>query len=143
MEIGVWPDGGRVEPSAAFGDTGMERVQRGEMRVGDRLVDQGPEMLGRLQFRGIGWQEHQADPVWHGEALGAMPAGVVEHEHDVAPPARPGLPREGGEQRLEEGLRQAGREIPHRRSEEHTSELQSRQYLVCRLLLEKKKKTTT
>src|SRR3712207_8070254 len=28
----------------------------------------------------------------------------------------------------------------HRRSEEHTSELQSRQYLVCRLLLEKKNK---
>src|SRR3712207_8561293 len=27
----------------------------------------------------------------------------------------------------------------HGRSEEHTSELQSRQYLVCRLLLEKKK----
>src|SRR3712207_7931904 len=32
--------------------------------------------------------------------------------------------------------------MPHR-SEEHTSELQSRQYLVCRLLLEKKKPTTT
>src|SRR3712207_8200886 len=32
------------------------------------------------------------------------------------------------------GDRRAGR------SEEHTSELQSRQYLVCRLLLEKKKK---
>src|SRR3712207_8356695 len=30
---------------------------------------------------------------------------------------------------------------PARRSEEHTSELQSRQYLVCRLLLEKKKTT--
>src|SRR5947209_14309522 len=29
---------------------------------------------------------------------------------------------------------------PRPRSEEHTSELQSRQYLVCRLLLEKKKK---
>src|SRR3712207_7224545 len=29
---------------------------------------------------------------------------------------------------------------PTVRSEEHTSELQSRQYLVCRLLLEKKKK---
>src|SRR3712207_6957468 len=28
----------------------------------------------------------------------------------------------------------------HDRSEEHTSELQSRQYLVCRLLLEKKKR---
>src|SRR3712207_7627014 len=29
--------------------------------------------------------------------------------------------------------------LSHIRSEEHTSELQSRQYLVCRLLLEKKK----
>src|SRR3712207_8725390 len=33
-----------------------------------------------------------------------------------------------------------GAESGHGRSEEHTSELQSRQYLVCRLLLEKKKK---
>src|SRR3712207_7390866 len=31
-------------------------------------------------------------------------------------------------------------DFPLLRSEEHTSELQSRQYLVCRLLLEKKKK---
>src|SRR3712207_7429524 len=45
--------------------------------------------------------------------------------------------------------REDERQAPHRgvrsgqgleRSEEHTSELQSRQYLVCRLLLEKKKK---
>src|SRR3712207_8481784 len=35
-----------------------------------------------------------------------------------------------------------GRERHRGRSEEHTSELQSRQYLVCRLLLEKKKKKT-
>src|SRR3712207_7603667 len=34
------------------------------------------------------------------------------------------------------------RAAPARRSEEHTSELQSRQYLVCRLLLEKKKSIT-
>src|SRR3712207_7593863 len=32
--------------------------------------------------------------------------------------------------------------MPNVRSEEHTSELQSRQYLVCRLLLEKKHTTT-
>src|SRR3712207_8300819 len=48
--------------------------------------------------------------------------------------------------RLEEGVIHRLRELPHPqrhdpdRSEEHTSELQSRQYLVCRLLLEKKKK---
>src|SRR3712207_8332436 len=35
-----------------------------------------------------------------------------------------------------------GRGQQQRRSEEHTSELQSRQYLVCRLLLEKKKNNT-
>src|SRR3712207_8586639 len=38
------------------------------------------------------------------------------------------------------GPRQARRE-GRARSEEHTSELQSRQYLVCRLLLEKKKQS--
>src|SRR3712207_8584187 len=37
------------------------------------------------------------------------------------------------------GLREDYPFASDRRSEEHTSELQSRQYLVCRLLLEKKK----
>src|SRR3712207_7155895 len=55
------------------------------------------------------------------------------------PPARPrrhgrGL-REGGHR----GVGPHGRPHDGSRSEEHTSELQSRQYLVCRLLLEKKK----
>src|SRR3712207_8708798 len=50
----------------------------------------------------------------------------------------------GGSSRSEAKRRAAaanGRARLARRSEEHTSELQSRQYLVCRLLLEKKKKT--
>src|SRR2546421_3871221 len=38
---------------------------------------------------------------------------------------------------------QSTRADPQRRSEEHTSELQSRSDLVCRLLLEKKKKNKT
>src|SRR2546429_6305592 len=40
----------------------------------------------------------------------------------------------------EDGGRQRAR--PQQRSEEHTSELQSRLHLVCRLLLEKKKKSS-
>src|SRR3712207_6894625 len=49
-----------------------------------------------------------------------------------------GEDRTGGQPLQQEpGGRDHGR---HGRSEEHTSELQSRQYLVCRLLLEKKKK---
>src|SRR3712207_7719012 len=43
---------------------------------------------------------------------------------------------EGVGEAVSEFGREAGEAV---RSEEHTSELQSRQYLVCRLLLEKKK----
>src|SRR2546422_6890172 len=41
------------------------------------------------------------------------------------------------------GERLVGRVVHRHRSEEHTSELQSRLHLVCRLLLEKKKKRST
>src|SRR2546425_7687574 len=44
---------------------------------------------------------------------------------------------------LADGILTIGGERKVRRSEEHTSELQSLAYLVCRLLLEKKKKLTT
>src|SRR3712207_8309135 len=44
---------------------------------------------------------------------------------------------------IEKGEYESVRAEGLERSEEHTSELQSRQYLVCRLLLEKKKTTET
>src|SRR3712207_7100132 len=44
--------------------------------------------------------------------------------------------RDAGEELVD--VADLGREALRARSEEHTSELQSRQYLVCRLLLEKK-----
>src|SRR5258708_16590437 len=47
-----------------------------------------------------------------------------------------------GELRVGDVERARGR-LRMRRSEEHTSELQSPDHLVCRLLLEKKKKTST
>src|SRR3712207_7768223 len=61
---------------------------------------------------------------------------------------RPGRPDRGGpggrlDRRPAGGRGAAARLRNGRRSEEHTSELQSRQYLVCRLLLEKKKKTVS
>src|SRR3712207_8233356 len=59
-----------------------------------------------------------------------------------------GEPVGTGASRLAHRVLRDGREAParwggHPRSEEHTSELQSRQYLVCRLLLEKKKRKHT
>src|SRR3712207_8052780 len=51
------------------------------------------------------------------------------------------LDREGAAEAITAALASGGDPAtPIERSEEHTSELQSRQYLVCRLLLEKKKK---
>src|SRR3712207_7207879 len=66
-----------------------------------------------------------------GRADGADPDG----------PRQAGLqvPRGGRSERDSPGRPPLGGQRP--RSEEHTSELQSRQYLVCRLLLEKKKST--
>src|SRR3712207_7537165 len=56
-------------------------------------------------------------------AEGGMPAAAAERGNRARSPGA----EDGGE----------------RRSEEHTSELQSRQYLVCRLLLENKKSPVT
>src|SRR3712207_8507534 len=69
----------------------------------------------------------------------AVDPGRIEPRHlrdQRRRPARAGGGAPGGEHHLRRSDRR------HARSEEHTSELQSRQYLVCRLLLEKKKKYT-
>src|SRR5207302_5817989 len=71
-------------------------------------------------------------------------------------PGRPGGQGRRGERACDAAGRRAGTTLAHfrrssrwpasalrGRSEEHTSELQSRENLVCRLLLEKKKKTKT
>src|SRR3712207_8965429 len=74
--------------------------------------------------------------VLHGGHLGGVggPHQVRRFGDDV-PLVRRLRPR-AGPVRREQGV------LAHQRSEEHTSELQSRQYLVCRLLLEKKKQQT-
>src|SRR3989442_6175639 len=64
-----------------------------------------------------------------------FPYTTLFRSHDVAAHGRP---REPGRH---SHLRLPSRDLAWTRSEEHTSELQSRPHLVCRLLLEKKKKT--
>src|SRR2546430_17497250 len=58
--------------------------------------------------------------------------------HDALPICRPAAPN-----RNRSAYRDRHRERFRSRSEEHTSELQSQSNLVCRLLLEKKKKRNT
>src|SRR2546422_4940027 len=66
------------------------------------------------------------------ERAACLPDAIACYEAAVAAAER------GGEQTV---LAEALRRLAVVRSEEHTSELQSRLHLVCRLLLEKKKKT--
>src|SRR3712207_8714892 len=91
--------------------------------------------------------QHDALPIWFrrrradtGE--GAPVGGPPEHD-GPSRADRSGAGGPGGRWRTTRRLAGSAKQgllRPQRRSEEHTSELQSRQYLVCRLLLEKKKK---
>src|SRR3712207_7428827 len=68
--------------------------------------------------------------------LGIKPGMVVQElgwDEDADEDLRDSIVEVSGSEMVDEDTDEV-------RSEEHTSELQSRQYLVCRLLLEKKKK---
>src|SRR6266550_7995190 len=87
--------------------------------------------LTRLdELSGSSRLRHLACVSWHAELEG-QPLRVG------APPERP-LGGRDTQVPMTSPLRE--RKVGHLRSEEHTSELQSRLHLVCRLLLEKKKK---
>src|SRR3712207_7497505 len=116
------------------------------------LADQRPE---RLQLRpGVGLV-HGASPSFafsRDDVALSLPAIggplVDQHEHAVADDLRLLQPQVASLGLLLEGLLARPEDhwedhqvdlVDEVRSEEHTSELQSRQYLVCRLLLENKK----
>src|SRR3712207_7733424 len=99
--------------------------------AGDSVYGADHRIRRRLEARGRGY----VLAVTSGQQLGFVP---VEKWLAKVPP--------DGRRRLSAGEGAKGPRLydraylPYRgRSEEHTSELQSRQYLVCRLLLEKKK----
>src|SRR2546422_5085634 len=64
----------------------------------------------------------------------------AEQEHPVTEGVEPGERDVPGADLQRHDVVEEARAERHQRSEEHTSELQSRLHLVCRLLLEKKKK---
>src|SRR5437764_14559407 len=77
---------------------------------------------------------HDALPIWTNISLGGT-------RRPTAPPPRACELAIAAAGAL--GIDLVGVDLLPTRSEEHTSELQSSMYLVCRLLLEKKKKNTT
>src|SRR5207253_6036080 len=76
----------------------------------------------------------------HGGSRTVLPEGVLPQWLHQEPEATRALLQHARRCRI--SVQRHFRALPDRRSEEHTSELQSRGHLVCRLLLEKKKTLT-
>src|SRR2546425_8873842 len=129
----------------------LQLESRDDQRVGPREL-QDERRLGVDEVRVL-------VPLHEGESLDAVPADrvgqrgeVLQGRHDLEPGESRRFRKsqegqgESGDSELRwfhrELLRTGGRHGRRSRSEEHTSELQSLAYLVCRLLLEKKKNKT-
>src|SRR5690606_8538479 len=127
----------------------MSSRARSRLRRNSPSASSPPWWADRVSFgcshaaesRGHGTEQHELQSV-PGDGSDPGSAPRVRH-HRRAPPSRPR--RSGHPSRARD--RAAGPERRRQvhlaqRSEEHTSELQSRENLVCRLLLEKKKATS-
>jgi hypothetical protein len=83
-----------------------------EVLVGERLVDERPEMFGRLEFGGEGCLVDEPDAVRDGQVFRRVPAGLVELKNDDAVASGAGVACEGFEQLGEEGFVDAVRQEP-------------------------------
>src|SRR3712207_8153689 len=79
---------------------------------------------------------------WGPRAVPPRPAGTAASERSAAPQQPAASGRTPGPPASTAPEPPPAFVVAAPRSEEHTSELQSRQYLVCRLLLEKKQRNT-
>ena len=98
---------------AAIADRLVEARDCREAAVGERFVDERPQMLGRLQFGAVGGLEDEADAVGRGQVLWAVPASIVELKHDAL--LGPGADRLGeiSENELEHLLADGVADVPH------------------------------
>src|SRR3954452_5889680 len=79
------------EDPATVCDGAFEISEGLEVLVGERLVEDGPEVLGGLKLGRVAGQVDEPDPIRHDQVRRSVPAGVVEPEHDDALASRPGF----------------------------------------------------
>ena len=111
----AWRDKYRLaEIRKWLGDCGVEAVDVIEATIGERFVDERPEMLGRLQLGAMRRLEYKADAVGNFEVLGPVPASVVQLKDDAL--FLPGAYRFGeiGEDMFEQLLIDGVGDVPHR-----------------------------
>src|SRR3989441_11545262 len=149
--LAVLPRGNRVGHVPCRRLEGIPRVVRAPLHLKDDGLDAGV-LPGLVELHGVpGHDELVARDRGSGERLadglrvrGAGAIDGVEQRHDAGERAGGEIVEVLARAFGVDGVQRPGhRPFAHEiRSEEHTSELQSLAYLVCRLLLEKKKKKT-
>src|SRR5215213_1494140 len=101
-----------IENATALGDDVLEISKRLEVLVGERLIQNGPEVVGGLKLGG-GWgQVDQPDPIRNSQVRLSVPTGAVEPEDDNAILSRPSLTGKQRQQRGKEWLRDPVRYVP-------------------------------
>ena len=114
MEVGVPTDEAwlLLEGQAPLGLHCLQGVEALEAPVGERLIGEGPEVLGGLQLRRIRRQEHQVDALGNLHRLAGVPARPIEHQDDPLLWSRSPIASKGGEHLAEEDSRDGGQQPP-------------------------------
>src|SRR5450759_2804250 len=98
MEVGMLGDHAAIlmEMAASRADDDIEIIDCVEVFVGERFVDERPEVLGWLQFRAVGWLVDEPDAVGNGEVFdmghGSPPRFMAAHANRFDPKRESALP---------------------------------------------------
>src|SRR5215216_6376942 len=71
--------------AAALAESSRQLRERLEVLVGQRLIAEFPEVLGRLQLGRVGWQGDQLDPFGALHLRARVPPRSVQHQEDALP----------------------------------------------------------
>jgi hypothetical protein len=95
--------GALLQGDAASGLRILQLLDIAEMAIGEGRVGEGPQVLGGLEFGGVGRQKEQMDMLRHAQPHAGMPAGAVEHEDDLLGRTGTDGTSKGSELHLKEG----------------------------------------
>lgn len=87
----------------------LQLVHIAEVPVEQGCIGELPEVLARLQLRGVGRQEEQMHMRGHHHVVARVPARLIEHQHHRLGGTGPSGLRKGGELSREEVGADAGR----------------------------------
>jgi hypothetical protein len=98
--------------ATAVHQDGLQRIHIGKRAVGDRLIDQRPQPLGRLQLGGLGRQNDPMDALRQRQSGTAVPAGLIENPYGAVVGVTALVAGNGGQRQVEDGGGHGGQQAP-------------------------------